>query len=96
MGGQKPAHPTGLAKIIDTLTSTSSDVRILVNTLSNEINEFCGMHPKSDDITIFSSSHALRGNSCHPRLRCETWRSTPGLRSHAARGNERIVEINSI
>ena len=44
-----------------------------------------------------SRSHALRGNATLTALRCwlrlnelcsDSWRSAPGLRSHAARGNE--------
>ena len=50
-----------LERTIDTLASTASDVRTLVNTLSNEINEFCGIQPKSDDITIFALQY-------HPSL----------------------------
>lgn len=46
-----------LERATDLLTSTYSDVRILAQSLLNDVADFCGRQPQSDDITILAMQY---------------------------------------
>ena len=46
-----------LERATDLLTATYSDVRILAQSLLNDVADFCGRQPQSDDITILAMQY---------------------------------------